>query len=123
MKFAVKLQFFEPLRATKPPADVELAKKHLEAMEGRVLEKLREEFAAGRRKRVEEEMDNWLQTILSVFPRKIYEYNGGEVLQIAFPSRWILGFLEERIKALKMNTVYTREFIYQNIQIRPALIG
>jgi len=120
--YVVKLYFRSPLRATKPPAALNLAEKHLKAVRGRILEYLKQTKNLDEAK-AEAEAKEWLESILNVFPRKPLLYNGGEIQQVAFPSRWLLGFFEERAKALKLHSIVTREVIYQGTRIKPSLIG
>ena len=116
--FKVVLKLVSELRATKPPANVNLAKRHAEAMRGRILQVLRSKKETASEKELEKELKKWLESTLNVFPRK--EYNG--VGQIAFPNTWIMGVLEERSSALKLSKI-NRKVIKNGLMIRPRLIG
>jgi len=116
--YRIVLGFMSEIRATKPPASISLAKTHLEAMRGRILEVLRAKKHEASEEELEKEIKKWWESTLNVFPRK--QFNGG--MQIAFPNTWIMGVLEERASALKLSKI-NRKVIKNGLMVRPRLIG
>ena len=123
MKYEIRLKFTSQLRATKPPSYVNLAEKHIEAMRGRVLEILKAKLPTKKEKEIEKEVKEWMEGIMTAFPRKTFKLNGAEYEQVCFPARWILGFMENKIRALRLHTQIPAEAIHQNVFVKPSLIG
>ena len=117
-RFQVVLKICSTIRATKPPASVNLAERHVEAMRGRILTILRAKKYEEDEEKLEKEIKKWWEGTLSVFPRK--QFNGCD--QIAFPNSWILGVLENRASTLKLAKI-SRNVIKNSVMVRPRLIG
>ena len=64
--YRIVLGFMSEIRATKPPASISLAKTHLEAMRGRILEVLRAKKHEASEEELEKEMEGVVFAKLNV---------------------------------------------------------